>query len=151
MGQILETLDQLGVAGNTLLIFTSDNGPLPGDRRELASGEQYEAYGHPDNYETLGRRASGIYRAVKHSVYEGGHRVPFVARWPGRIGAGSSSDDLIVLNDIFATAAALLGTDSGLDSGGDSFHEPDIPFPLGAAFPRWDRRFSTPGLLDSQQ
>ena len=121
VGQILDTLDQLGIAENTLFIFTSDNGPLPGDRRELGPGEQYQAYGHADNYETLGHRASGMYRAGKHSVYEGGHRVLFVARWPGRIEAGSTSDDLIVLNDIFATTAALLGTDPELDSGGDSF------------------------------
>ena len=121
VGRVLETLDQLGIAENTLVIFASDNGPLPGDRRELGPGEEYEAYGHPDNYETLNHRASGIYQGGKHSVYEGGHRVPFVARWPGRIAAGSTSDDLIVLNDIFATTAALLGTESGLDSGQDSF------------------------------
>ena len=121
VGRVLETLDQLGIAQNTLVMFASDNGPLPGDRRELGPGEEYKGYGHPGNYETFDHRASGTFRAGKHSVYEGGHRVPLVARWPGRIEAGSTSGDLVLLNDIFATAAALLGTEPGPDSGGDSF------------------------------
>jgi arylsulfatase A-like enzyme len=85
LGQIMDALKRNGQDKNTLLIATGDNG---------AAGRSYEPL-----------------REHKSSIYEGGHREPFVARWPGKIKSGSSSDQVICLNDLFATCADLLGKD----------------------------------------
>jgi arylsulfatase A-like enzyme len=90
VGEIITALERLGVADDTLLIVTSDNGGLPGASK-------------------LGHRASGPWNGAKGSALEGGHRVPFLARWPGRIDAGSTSDALLSLTDLPATLAALGG------------------------------------------
>ena len=89
VGRITEALGKAGLAQNTLLIFTSDNG----SRYEPASG-------HSPN---------GALRGKKASIFEGGHRVPFIARWPGKIEAGSVNNQLVGLNDFMATAAAVVG------------------------------------------
>lgn len=72
VGQIEEALDRLGVAEDTLLIVTSDNGPRIG---------------------TNGHASAGELRGYKSHIWEGGHRIPFIARWPGRIEAGAVSDE----------------------------------------------------------
>ena len=82
-GQILEALNRNNIAENTLVIATSDNG---------AAGRVYAPL-----------------RGAKTSIYEGGHRVPFLARWPGKIKAGSTCDDTICLNDLIATSAEIVG------------------------------------------
>ncbi len=97
VGQVVEAIDRLGLAKQTLLIVTSDNG-----------GDQ--------------PGSMGPFRAHKNSVYEGGHRVPFVARWPGKIPAGKVSDETICLSDLMATCAALLGKKLPDDAGEDSFN-----------------------------
>lgn len=99
VGRILKTLDEKGLAKNTLLIFTSDNGGLlltEGDRPEA---EAYRA----------GLRVNGNWRGRKHSVYEGGFRVPFLLRWPGRAPAATTSAETISLVDMLATVAAITG------------------------------------------
>jgi len=83
LGQVLESLDRNNLAGNTLIMVSSDNG---------AAGRSYPPL-----------------RAAKTSIYEGGHRVPFLARWPGRIKAGSVCEDVICLNDLMATCADIVG------------------------------------------
>ena len=88
VGEILDTLDGLGLSEDTLVIFFSDNG---GARGTSAS--------------------NGALRAFKHSVYEGGIRVPFLLRWPARIPAGTVSDDPVISIDAFATALAAGGVD----------------------------------------
>lgn len=88
IGQLEATLTRLGVAADTLLIVTSDNGPRPG------------ANGH---------RSAGELRGYKSHAWEGGHRVPFVARWPGHITAGRTEAEPLELTDLFATCAALVG------------------------------------------
>ncbi len=94
LGQIMEALDRLQLADNTLLIATSDN------------GAEHRAY--------------PPLRESKRSIYEGGHRVPFVARWPGRTKAGASTDTLVCLNDLLATVAEILRTPLPADAGEDS-------------------------------
>ena len=94
LGQIMQALKRNGQAENTLLIATGDNG---------AAGRSYEPL-----------------RDNKSSIYEGGHREPFVARWPGKIKPGSSSAQVICLNDLFATCADLLGKDLPPDAAEDS-------------------------------
>ncbi|MDZ8116997.1 sulfatase family protein [Pontiella agarivorans] len=106
VGEVLKTLDKLNLAENTLVIFTSDNG---------TSGKA----GIP-NMEKLGHFPSGIYRGQKKSIFEGGHRMPFVARWPKTIKPGTESTDLICTTDLLATLADLAGKTLPDDVGEDS-------------------------------
>ncbi len=99
VGEILKALDRLNVVDNTLIIVTSDNGPRHG---------------------TGGHRSSGSFRGYKSHIWEGGHRVPFIARWPGKIQAGTSSDEMICLTDLIATCAAILHIDLPVGAGPDS-------------------------------
>lgn len=85
LGMVLDALDEAGVSDNTLVFFTSDNGPVPG-------------YGG----------SSGGLRGVKRSQYEGGVRVPGLARWPGQIEAGSVSDIPVIGSDVFSTVVDLV-------------------------------------------
>jgi arylsulfatase A-like enzyme len=93
VGRLLQHLAELGLEENTLVIFTSDNGP----------------YWRPEHIAETGHRAAGPLRGMKGDIWEGGHRVPFLARWPEQIPAGSRSDALISLTDGFATVAGALG------------------------------------------
>jgi arylsulfatase A-like enzyme len=97
VGEILATLDRLHLATNTLVIVTSDNGPVLDDG--YADGAVADANGH---------RPAGPLRGGKYSIYEGGTRVPFILRWPGRVTPGIS-DALICLMDLPASFAALTG------------------------------------------
>ena len=115
VGQVLGVLEQRGLAGNTLVIFSSDNGPL----------------WFPEDVARYGHHASGIYRGMKLDYYEGGHRVPFIARWPGRIKPGSTSDQLLNFTDMMATFAAIAGTTLPAGAGADSFDL--LPVFLGTA------------------
>lgn len=96
VGQVMQTLEEQGLANNTLVLFTSDNGGM----FNVGGQDAWDA-GHRLNGELLG---------FKFSAWEGGHRVPFIARWPGKIEANSVSHQLISNIDIIATLAALTGT-----------------------------------------
>jgi len=95
VGELLATLDRLKLADKTLVMFSSDNGGIMDDGYEDVGN-----FEHPCN---------GTLRGYKGSLFEGGHRVPFLARWPGRIPADSRCDELITLLDLTATLAALTG------------------------------------------
>lgn len=97
VGQVMETLDRLKLTENTLLIFTSDNGPVLDDG--YADGAVADANGH---------LPSGPWRGGKYSSYEGGTRVPFLLRWPARVKPGTSAA-LICQIDLLASLGALLG------------------------------------------
>ncbi len=109
VGEILTTLDCLGLRDDTLVIFSSDNGAISEGHRPAAVVDHH------------GHMACGPLRGQKSEIWEGGHRVPFIARWPGRIQAGSESDQLIALTDMLATFAALTGQELPEDAGPDSF------------------------------
>jgi arylsulfatase A-like enzyme len=111
VGEVLAALARSGQADNTLVIFTSDNGP---ECVEIDPG----AYARIRQY---GHRSMDGLRGVKRDAWEGGHRVPFLARWPGRIPAGKSSDETICHVDLMATCAALLGTKLPPSAGVDSY------------------------------
>ena len=102
VGQIMEALERKGIADNTLLVFTSDNGPecIP-----AAAGGTYE------HVRAFGHYSMGELRGVKRDTWEGGHRVPFVARWPGVTPAGAVCDRLTILSDLIASCAELLGVE----------------------------------------
>lgn len=110
VGQIMQTLDRLKLTKNTLLIFTSDNGPVVDDGYADGSVEMLN-----------GHTPSGSLRGGKYSPYEGGTRVPFIARWPKRIQAGVS-DALISQVDLVASLAALVGKSLPDNAGADSFN-----------------------------
>jgi arylsulfatase A-like enzyme len=94
VGDVLAALDQHGLAENTLVFFTSDNGCSP-----AAKTAQLEKSGH---------FASAGFRGYKADIWEGGHRVPFFVRWPGKIAAGSQSTQTVCHTDFLATCAAIL-------------------------------------------
>lgn len=93
VGQLTQALKEAGLEENTLVIFTSDNGGSP-----AAGLEELAAQGHLSN---------SIYRGSKADLYEGGHRVPFIIKWPGKIQAGSQQDQTISLVDVMATVADI--------------------------------------------
>ncbi len=96
VGMVLGSLEQHGFADNTLVIFTSDNGGC------YILGASHGVQGSIE----LGHRSNGPFLGLKTDAWEGGHRVPFVARWPGRIPSGKTCDHLLSLTDLFATFAA---------------------------------------------
>ncbi len=94
VGQVMKTLEKEGILENTLVIFTADNGCSP-----QAKFDQLAEKGHFPSY---------LYRGHKADIYEGGHRVPFIAHWPDRVAAGTRSDQPVCLTDLFATCADIL-------------------------------------------
>lgn len=96
VGELMRTLDELALADNTLVLFSSDNGP------EVPTVIAMRKDHHHD-----GARP---WRGMKRDQWEGGHRVPLIARWPGRIAAGSSTAQTVCLTDVMATCAAVVST-----------------------------------------
>jgi len=112
-GQISAKLEELGLTQNTLFIVTSDNGPLLGSL-EVGATEGTAKI-------TNGHKSMGDWRGRKGRVWEGGHRVPFVARWPGNVPNGATSDYTFCFTDMLATIADLIGVELPSDAGEDSF------------------------------
>ena len=105
IGMVMDALEQTGQADNTLFIVTSDNG----------------AEWDPSHIEEFGHYANhAIQRGKKRDAWEGGHRMPFIARWPARVAAGSTSDQTICLTDLMGTAAEIVGFGLPADAGQDS-------------------------------
>ncbi|TWU34310.1 sulfatase family protein [Novipirellula artificiosorum] len=101
-GEILKTLKQLGIDDNTLVVFTSDNGPWVETTRAMEPrGEAFIPRDHSGNADPL--------RGWKMSAWDGGCRVPFIARWPGKIPAGWESDEMLSTMDLMPTFASLAG------------------------------------------
>ena len=106
VGQVMKTLEEKGIADNTLLIFTTDNGCSPqADFKQLAGKGHYPSY---------------VFRGHKADIYEGGHRVPFVARWPAKV-QPRKSDQLVCTTDLFATFADIIGQEYPDNVAEDSF------------------------------
>jgi arylsulfatase A-like enzyme len=100
VAQVEQLLNDLNISDNTLLIFTSDNGPREGIN---------------------GHKSAGDLRGYKGSIWEGGHRIPFIAKWPVKIKPQTKSDQLITLADLTATFAAIVGDESPV-SAEDSYN-----------------------------
>ena len=109
VSQVLAALDKRGIADNTLVIFTSDNGGVWDDG--------YEDHG-PDGLHAM----NGVLRGSKGTLYEGGHRVPFIARWPAKIKAGTESAALMTHMDMLSTFSALTGVAVPQGAAGDSIN-----------------------------
>lgn len=107
VGRVLQTLDDCGVSHNTLVLFTSDNGFAP--------------YVGVESLERQGHYPSGPFRGYKGDAWEGGHRVPFLVRWPAVVAPGGICNQLVHQADVMATVADLLGAELPPDAGEDSF------------------------------
>ncbi|MDO8544542.1 MAG: arylsulfatase [Opitutaceae bacterium] len=107
LGEVLAALEQAGIARDTLVIATSDNGCSP-----AAGTDKLEAQGH---------FASAQFRGYKADIWDGGHRIPFVARWPGRVRAGARADNTICLTDLITTMAEITGARIPATAAEDSF------------------------------
>ena len=108
VGQLMDTLDELKVAGNTLVIFTSDNGPEVLTAASMRKDHQHDG-AHP-------------WRGVKRDNWEGGHRVPMIARWRGKIKPGIETAQTFCLTDIMATCAAIVNARLPDKAAEDSFN-----------------------------
>jgi len=105
IGRVLAALEKADMMQDTLLIFTSDNGPV----------------WHPADVAKFGHDASGGLRGMKGDAWEAGHRMPFIVRWPGRVKAGSVTEQTICFTDLLATFAEICGTKLTGGAGPDSF------------------------------
>jgi arylsulfatase A len=105
IGRVLAALDRSGLAEDTLVVFASDNGPV-----------WYE-----EDMQRFGHASAGGLRGMKSDLWEGGHRVPFIVRWPGRVKAGTVSDQTICFTDLLATLAEVCGVKLPGGAGPDSF------------------------------
>jgi arylsulfatase A len=108
VGELMKELDGLGIAENTVVIFCSDNGPEVTSVINMRKTHQHDG-AHP-------------WRGVKRDQWEGGHRTPFIVRWPQRVKAGSVSDQIINLTDLFATCARIAGQELTHDAAPDSYN-----------------------------
>ena len=106
VGTVLAALDEAGVAKDTLVVLTSDNGCSP-----QAKFDELRAKGHDP---------SAGFRGHKADIFEGGHRVPFIVRWPGKVKPGASSVDLVCLTDFMATVAEIAGVKIPANAAEDS-------------------------------
>lgn len=111
VGQILDALESQGLARNTLVIFTSDNGPVVDDGYRDQSVEKLGSH-----------KPAGPWRGGKYSIFEGGTRVPFLVRWPGRVPAGVESPALVSQIDLFHSLAFLTGVRLEAEAAPDSFN-----------------------------
>jgi len=124
VGRILATLDKMGATKDTLVLFTSDNGGVfrPENERLL----QTTAI-------KAGLKINGTLRGSKHDVWEGGFKVPFIARWPGKVPAGSTAPQMVSVVDILATTAEIVGTPLPTKEVGAEDSRSFLPVLTGAA------------------
>ncbi len=107
VGKVLAALEKKGLAENTIVIFTADN------------GAEKHAFQRLDKFDQW---SSGDFRGLKRDIYEGGHRVPFIVSWPGKIEAGSRSNEVVSQVDLAATFAEIIGYPLSNDAAIDSYN-----------------------------
>ncbi len=107
VGEVMAALQRAGCASNTLVFFTSDNGPENWNYEEARDQKHY---------------AMGDWRGVKRDTWEGGHRIPFIVSWPARIQPGTTNAEVICHADLMATAAAIVGAKLPDNAGEDSYN-----------------------------
>lgn len=105
VARILKAIEESGDASNTIVVFTSDNGP----------------YWRPGYIEKYNHRAASVFKGMKADIWEGGHRVPFIARWPGHVKAGSVSNITTTLTNLMSTCAEVVGEDQQSGEALDSY------------------------------
>jgi len=110
IGEILKTLQDAGLSENTIVIFASDNGP----------------YWRQNFVEQFGHKAAGEFRGMKGDAFEGGHRIPFIVRWPGKVKANSVSNATTTLANLMATCQQIVGETNPIYNTEDSYSILDI-------------------------
>jgi arylsulfatase A-like enzyme len=105
IGKVIEALEETGLKGNTLIMLSSDNGPV----------------WYPENAKKYQHRSVGPLRGMKKDAFEGGHRMPFIASWPRMIPEGSVCKETICLTDIMRTLASVIGEELPEGVGMDSY------------------------------
>ena len=105
LGQVVRALEKEKISEDTLILFTSDNGPV----------------WYPEDVKRFSHSSTAHWRGMKGDAYEGGHRMPFIAKWSKVVKAGSTSSAVISFCDLLATAADIVGKDLPADAGEDSF------------------------------
>lgn len=119
VGEVLNTLKEQGIADHTLVIYTSDNGSYmfrtPTDEPDHTMQEETQGF-HVANHQ-----ANYIWRGTKADIFEAGHRVPFIVRWPGHVEAGATAKPTICLTDILATTADIVGATVPANAAEDSY------------------------------
>jgi arylsulfatase A len=111
VGRILKALEEHGFKENTIVIFSADNGP------------EHYAYARVKNFD---HRSMGPLRGLKRDLWEGGHRVPMIVRWPGQVPVGKVQDGLISQIDLYATIATIVAADIPKGSAEDSYNQVDF-------------------------
>ncbi len=122
VGAVLDALERTGAADNTLVIFTSDNGGLYHwwEPKEADDLKNYRVNKRAQYVKDRGHQGNAHLRGTKADIWDGGHRVPFLARWPGVTPAKSTCNQLIELTDLLATCAGIVGRDLPKGAGSDS-------------------------------
>jgi arylsulfatase A len=119
VGRVLDALDRMGIREDTLVIFTSDNGSYmyrwPEDQPDHLENAGIQGY-HPDSH-----KANAGWRGTKADIWEAGHRIPFIARWPGFADPGGVCEETVCLTDFMATCADIVGVELPDDAGEDSY------------------------------
>ena len=119
VGKVMDALEAKGIADNTIVIFTADNGA---ENHAFERLEQFDQW------------SSGKFRGVKRDIFEGGHRVPYIVKWPGKIKAGSSSNEVVGQVDFASTFAEIIGYQLSNDDAIDSYNI--LPILTGEDFPK---------------
>ena len=119
VGRVLEALEKNGINDNTLVIFSSDNGSYMFRRQQ----EELDHLDDPgiQGYRTSNHEANAMWRGTKADIWEAGHHIPFIARWPGQIKSGTHNEATICLTDLMSTCAEITGFSLPDNSGEDSF------------------------------
>jgi len=113
IGKVIATIDSCGIAENTIIVFTSDNGPeFETKNARWGAKPEVDRYDHQSSY---------IYRGIKRDIWEGGHRVPLIVKWPKKIKAGGKSTQLISFTDFMTTLASLSDSELANGAGQDSY------------------------------
>ncbi len=122
VGAVLDTLGRTGLTDRTLVLFTSDNGGLfhYWEAREADDVRHYKITGRAEHIRSFGHQGNMHLRGTKADIWEGGHRVPFIVRWPGKTPAGTVSAELVELTDLLATTAAIIDVPLPAEAGPDS-------------------------------
>jgi arylsulfatase A len=107
VGKIIKAVKEAGIENNTFIIFTSDNGCSP-----TANFKELAGYDHNPSY---------VFRGAKADIYEGGHRIPFIVKWPGKVKPVSVCNTTICLTDLMATCAAIVNYQLPANAGEDSY------------------------------
>ena len=120
VGQVLKAIEKSGEHDNTLIFFTSDNGSYM-FRYDDADKQDHVDKSTIQGYRAARHRSNGQFRGTKADIYEGGHHVPFLVRWPSKLTAGTMCDEPVCHVDLFATCAEIVGYEKQPDDAPDSY------------------------------